>query len=193
MKQFRIVAERDERRRICRRLSDIEYFQTLSLIRRRLNFHRCVRKHVVEHACRNTSAVLFMDVIYQFVKFFDTLTRLCRNKDNGRVRHIFKVFDNLFSDPVHRLIVFFDNVPLVDDDDGRFSATQPERGTDIAAVAKAFGVKGMRIKNPSQAKRVFKKALSMDKPVVIDCRIDPDCAVLPMIPPGGDITTAIYK
>ena len=43
--------------------------------------------------------------------------------------------------------------------DGRFSATQPERGTDIAAVAKAFGVKGMRIKNPSQAKRVFKKAL----------------------------------
>ena len=77
--------------------------------------------------------------------------------------------------------------------DGRFSATQPERGTDIAAVAKAFGVKGMRIKNPSQAKRVFKKALSMDKPVVIDCRIDPDCAVLPMIPPGGDITTAIYK
>ena len=77
--------------------------------------------------------------------------------------------------------------------DGRFSATQPERGTDIVAVAKAFGVKGMRIKNPSQAKRVFKKALSMDKPVVIDCRIDPDCAVLPMIPPGGDITTAIYK
>lgn len=77
--------------------------------------------------------------------------------------------------------------------DGRFSATQPERATDIAAVAKAFGVKGMRIKNPSQAKRVFKKALSMDKPVVIDCRIDPDCAVLPMIPPGGDITTAIYK
>ena len=51
----------------------------------------------------------------------------------------------------------------------------------------------MRIKNPSQAKRVFKKALSMDKPVVIDCRIDPGCAVLPMIPPGGDITTAIYK
>lgn len=41
--------------------------------------------------------------------------------------------------------------------DGRFSATQPERGTDIVAVAKAFGVKGMRIKNPSQAKRVFKR------------------------------------
>lgn len=77
--------------------------------------------------------------------------------------------------------------------DGRFSATQPGRSTDIAAVAKAFGVKGMRIKTPSQAGRVFKKALSMDKPVVIDCRIDSDCAVLPMIPPGGDITTAIYK
>lgn len=41
--------------------------------------------------------------------------------------------------------------------DGRFSATQPERGTDIAAVAKAFGVKGMRIKNPLQAKLVFKR------------------------------------
>ena len=77
--------------------------------------------------------------------------------------------------------------------DGRFSATQPERATDIVAVAKAFGVKGMRIKNPSQAKRVFKKALAMDRPVVIDCRIDPECAVLPMIPPGGDITTAIYR
>ncbi len=77
--------------------------------------------------------------------------------------------------------------------DGRFSATQPERATDIVVVAKAFGVKGMRIKNPSQARRVFKKALAMDRPVVIDCRIDPECAVLPMIPPGGDITTAIYR
>lgn len=77
--------------------------------------------------------------------------------------------------------------------DGRFSATQPERATDIVAVAKAFGVKGIRIKNPSQARRVFKKALAMDRPVVIDCRIDPECAVLPMIPPGGDITTAIYR
>ena len=77
--------------------------------------------------------------------------------------------------------------------DGRFSQTQPGRVTDFTAVAKAFGVKAMRIDRPSQAKRVFKKALSMDRPVVIDCRIDPECAVLPMIPPGGDITTAIYK
>lgn len=75
----------------------------------------------------------------------------------------------------------------------RFSQTEPKRETDIVAVAKAFGIKGMRISRPSQAHRVLKKALAMNRPVVIDCRIDPECAVLPMIPPGGDITTAIYK
>ena len=35
--------------------------------------------------------------------------------------------------------------------DGRFSATQPERATDIVAVAKAFGVMGVRIRRRQSA------------------------------------------
>ena len=38
---------------------------------------------------------------------------------------------------------------------------------------------------------VFKKALDSDKPVVIDCRIDRDEKVLPMIPAGGKMEDTI--
>lgn len=66
----------------------------------------------------------------------------------------------------------------------RFSQTDPHRKTDFAAVAEAFGIKGMRINNDNDATDVLKNAFDTNEPVVIDCRISPDENVLPMIPPG---------
>ncbi len=75
----------------------------------------------------------------------------------------------------------------------RFSQTDPHRKTDFAAVAEAFGVKGMRIHNDSDAEQVLREAISTKGPVVVDCRISPDENVLPMIPPGKTVDDMITE
>lgn len=75
----------------------------------------------------------------------------------------------------------------------RFSQTDPHRKTDFVALAGAFGIKGMRINNDSEAAEVLSKAFALNEPVVIDCRISPDENVLPMIPPGKTVDEMITE
>ena len=75
----------------------------------------------------------------------------------------------------------------------RFSDTDPHRKTDFAAVAKAFGVKGLRINTNDDIDAVLKETFEHQGPVLVDCRISPDSNVLPMIPPGGAHTDIIEK
>ncbi len=76
---------------------------------------------------------------------------------------------------------------------GRYSETEPKRKTDFVKAAEAFGVKGMRINNNEEINSVLNEAFSYDGPVLIDCRISPESAVLPIIPPGGAHTDIIEK
>lgn len=69
----------------------------------------------------------------------------------------------------------------------RYSQTDPHRRTDIRALAEAFGVKGLVIERPEELESRLKEAFEAEGPVVIDCRIAPDQAVLPMIPPGSGV------
>ncbi|MDD2417861.1 MAG: thiamine pyrophosphate-dependent enzyme, partial [Oscillospiraceae bacterium] len=75
--------------------------------------------------------------------------------------------------------------------DGRFSATDPHRKTDLVKLAEAFGCKGMRISKNGEVEEVLKSAIAAGEPVVVDCRISPDANVLPMIPPGGTVDEII--
>ena len=75
----------------------------------------------------------------------------------------------------------------------RFADTDPHRATDFVKVAEAFGVKGMRISTNDEIDSVIDTALTIDGPVLIDCRISPDSNVLPMIPPGGAHSDIIEK
>lgn len=75
----------------------------------------------------------------------------------------------------------------------RYSQTTLNRKTDYAALAEAFGAKGMRLIELSELDRVLDEALSSDGPVLVDARIDPDERVLPMIPPGGTIDDIILS
>ncbi len=75
----------------------------------------------------------------------------------------------------------------------RFSQTDPHRQTDFAAVAEAFGVKGLRIHNDSEVESVLKEAFDSTEPVLIDCSISPDENVLPMIPPGKTVDEMITE
>lgn len=69
----------------------------------------------------------------------------------------------------------------------RFSQTDPHRATDFTAVARAFGVEGMTISKADEIKPTLEKAVSLNAPVLIECKISPDANVLPMIPPGKSV------
>ncbi len=75
----------------------------------------------------------------------------------------------------------------------RFSNTVLERKTDFVKLAEAFGAHGMRATTIDEFEDAFKKALTINGPVVIDTLIDKDEFVLPMLPPGGSIDDIITE
>lgn len=69
----------------------------------------------------------------------------------------------------------------------RFSETDPERKTDFVKLCEGFGGKGYRAENIEEFRTAFKDALKQNGPVWIDCAIDKDERVLPMIPSGKTV------
>lgn len=69
----------------------------------------------------------------------------------------------------------------------RFSQTVIEKGTDFVKLGEAFGVKSLRITKKSDIEPVLKEALTCGKPCLIDCQIDRDINVLPMVPAGSSV------
>ncbi len=74
-----------------------------------------------------------------------------------------------------------------------YSNTELNRQTDFVALAKAFGGDGTEANSQNELQSALKKAFSYDGPFVIDCRIDKDELVLPMLPPGGSMNDIITK
>lgn len=72
-----------------------------------------------------------------------------------------------------------------------YAQTTLERKTDFTALAKAFGAEGLTADTPETFAAALKTAFSTDGPVVIDCRIDQDERVLPMIPPNSTVDKMI--
>ncbi|OUP56797.1 acetolactate synthase, large subunit, biosynthetic type [Faecalitalea cylindroides] len=75
--------------------------------------------------------------------------------------------------------------------DKHYSQTVLERKTDFVKLAEAFGIKGYRISDVSQMKDVIDQAFKEKGPVLVDCYIDKDEFVLPMLPPGGSFEDII--
>ncbi|MFA7673097.1 MAG: biosynthetic-type acetolactate synthase large subunit [Clostridia bacterium] len=75
----------------------------------------------------------------------------------------------------------------------RYSQTTLNRKTDFVKVAEAFGAQGYRAENMTELTLALDKAFQALGPVVIDCVIDKDERVLPMIPPGGSIENIVIK
>ena len=74
-----------------------------------------------------------------------------------------------------------------------YSNTTLDRKTDFVKLAEAFGAKGYRADTPESFEAVFREAYNSEEPAVIDCKIDPDEFVLPMLPPGGSIDDIIVE
>ncbi|MBR2461363.1 MAG: biosynthetic-type acetolactate synthase large subunit [Clostridia bacterium] len=77
--------------------------------------------------------------------------------------------------------------------DGHYSNTVLDRKTDFVKLAEAFGAKGARAATMEELEDAFKAAFSCDGPFVIDCLIEKDEFVLPMLPPGGSMDDIIVK
>ena len=75
--------------------------------------------------------------------------------------------------------------------DQHYSNTTLERKTDYVKLAEAFGAVGWRCTNPAEFKEALQKALAHNGPSVIECVIDRDEKVLPMIQGGKDILSVI--
>ncbi len=97
--------------------------------------------------------------------------------------------------------------------DKHYSNTTLQRKTDFVKLAEAFGLPAFRVGQiPGQTcpktcdtctnmdscigtldelKAILKKAFEVNGPVLVDCTIDCDAFVLPMLPPGGSIDDII--
>ncbi len=74
-----------------------------------------------------------------------------------------------------------------------YSGTVLDRATDFVAVARAFGADGERVSDLDGLDSALTRAFDSTVPYVIDCAIDKDEFVLPMLPPGGTVEDIIVK
>ncbi len=70
----------------------------------------------------------------------------------------------------------------------RFSQTTLDRGPDFVKLAQAYGLKGRRVTNDEELRSAIKDALECGIGYVIDCAIDIDEMVRPMVGGGSPIT-----
>ncbi len=72
----------------------------------------------------------------------------------------------------------------------RYSHTVLDDSVDFVKLAKSMGCVAYKAETVKEFRKVFNKALKQNKPVVIDCRIDKDENVYPMVAPGESISKA---
>ena len=73
----------------------------------------------------------------------------------------------------------------------RYSATILDRGTDFVKLIEAYGGKGFSIHKLSELEKALEERKTIAGPVLLDCHIDKDEKVLPMIPPGKSVAEII--
>ena len=77
--------------------------------------------------------------------------------------------------------------------DGRYSNTDLDRRTDFVAVARGFGAEAERVSSVEELGRALGRALAAEGPYLVECPIDKDELVLPMMLPGGTLDNLITR
>ncbi len=75
----------------------------------------------------------------------------------------------------------------------RYSATVLRDQADFVKLAEAMGAMGIRATTRAEFDAAFEQALAADGPVVLDCAIDSDDKVWPMVAPGAPISEAFSE
>ena len=74
-----------------------------------------------------------------------------------------------------------------------YSNTVLERNIDYGAFARSFGADGEVVVTVDELDAALTRAFKQDGPYIIDCKIDKDEFVLPMLPPGGSMDDIIVR
>ena len=69
-----------------------------------------------------------------------------------------------------------------------YSQTILNDAVDFVKLAQALGAEGIRVTTKEEFAEAFAKAVEMQRPVVLDCQIDQDDKVWPMVAPGAAIS-----
>lgn len=77
--------------------------------------------------------------------------------------------------------------------DRHYSNTTLSRKTDFVKLAEAFGAKGRRVSTPAELEEAAAEAFAFNGTFIIDCVVDCDEFVLPMLPPGGSVDDIITE
>ena len=75
----------------------------------------------------------------------------------------------------------------------RYSNTTLNDQVDFVKLAEAMGAKGIRVTKKEDVAPAIREAISLNAPVVIDCQIDSDDKVFPMVAPGAAISDAFSQ
>lgn len=70
----------------------------------------------------------------------------------------------------------------------RYSQTDLDRGPDFVKLAEAYGISGARCASQGEFEAALRQAVDSGKPWVIECAIDKDAMVHPMVPGGSPVT-----
>ena len=75
----------------------------------------------------------------------------------------------------------------------RYSQTTLDRGPDFVKLAEAYGLRGFRVTTMAEMEDAFSQALKEGRGCVLDCRLDMDEMVRPMVAGGAHITDFLLK
>ncbi|MGH4139211.1 biosynthetic-type acetolactate synthase large subunit [Clostridium sp.] len=76
---------------------------------------------------------------------------------------------------------------------GRYCETDIEDEVNYVKLAEAYGIEGFKVTSKKELKNVLKSVKMGMKPIVIDCLIDKDEGVYPIVPPGKSIQQLVLK
>ena len=72
----------------------------------------------------------------------------------------------------------------------RYSETDIDPSVDYVKLANAYGIEGYRADNISKLKEIL-ETITIDKPVFVECVIDTDYDVYPIVPPNETLLNLI--
>mgnify|MGYP000448756861 CR=1 FL=1 len=114
----------------------------------------------------------------------DGCFRMNMNEIATAVRHQIPIIEVVINNHVLGMVRQWQNLFY----EQRYSATILNDGVDFVKLAEAMGAVGIRATTRDEFKEAFAKALTLQMPVLIDCQIDCDDKVWPMVAPGAAIS-----
>ena len=75
----------------------------------------------------------------------------------------------------------------------RYSSVDLSYNPDFIKIGEAYGIKSIQLKNKKDLKKNLKKILESDEAVLVECMVEKEENVYPMIPAGKDVSYIVGK